>query len=465
MTEQLVKKVLATMQRYGMIARGDHLVVGVSGGADSMCLLQVLYALRDHWALRLTVAHLDHLLRGEQSHRDAEFVHARAEQLGLPCIIEQRDVRMYQTRHGMSLQEAAREVRYSFLMDVLRRCNAQRIALGHHADDQAETLLMRLLRGAGLTGLTGIPPVRDRIIRPLLEVRRAEIEQFLAQHGIAFLADTSVYEQYYMRNKIRHQLLPLLQRQYNPQIVTALARTAQTLRQDEQLLEKRAADAVAEARLPDADGLVYDLAVLQASEPSLRPRIVRQMIRAAKGDTRRITFRHIDALCRLMDGHGRSQTVQLPGGIWCRREYDRLSFTRKPSTATCSYEYCFASLPERVALREIGKTIFFEIVENTGEVPQHEADSGASVVIDYAAAQMPLTVRAWLPGDRFVPLGMQGTKKLQDFFTDRKVPRSIRQSIPIVLFNNRIAWVAGHQIDDRFKISAATTMLLAMRIA
>ena len=239
-----------------MFAAGDHVVVGVSGGADSIALLHALHAIKDELELRLTVAHLNHGLRGEAAQRESDFVQKIARTLAVPCICELRDVRADKHTTGECLQEAARTVRYSFFTEVLERCHAQKLALGHTMDDQAETVLIRLLRGASTRGLGGIPPVRNgTIVRPLINVRRSSIEHFLQERGIAFVPDTSADEPQYLRNKIRHELLPLLTRQYNPRVVEALCTTADLARDDEELLQEAAAR-VADEALQPGDGCV-----------------------------------------------------------------------------------------------------------------------------------------------------------------------------------------------------------------
>jgi len=461
----IVEHFIKTIQKYSMLADGDHVVVGVSGGADSLCLLHLLHALKDRWHLRLTVAHLDHMLRGEESRKDAEFVRGIADGLGIPCVVEQRDVRAYKEKKNLSLQEAAREVRYAFFMDVLRKCDAHKIAIGHHADDQAETILMRLLRGASLRGLTGIPPVRDGIIiRPLIEVTRREIEEYLQEKNISYIRDTSGSEQHYLRNKIRHGLMPLLQKEYNPQIVKAFTSMAETLRADSDMLEDVVEQAVAGCLAQGRGEMRCSLDLLKKYSPSLRGRMFRTMISRLKGDTRALSFKHIDAVCRLAEGQGPSRLVLLPGG-WCvRREYDSLIFTRRSRNKN-AYCYSFDTIPESMHIEELGRTIFFSIEDRLPDADALKKSGGDVALLDYGAVAMPLVVRNWLPGDRFYPLGLGGSKKLQDFFTDSKVPRRRRAGIPVLLFQDKIAWVCGCRIDERFKIGPATAKIIRVRLA
>ncbi|MCX8043475.1 MAG: tRNA lysidine(34) synthetase TilS [Desulfobacterota bacterium] len=458
------QNILETIRRYDMLRYGDHVVVAVSGGADSMCLLHVLVRLRERWNLKITVAHLDHMLRGERSRNEAVFVRSWAEKFGCNVVIEQRDVRAYKDVHGNSLQEAAREVRYDFLIDVCKRCGAQRIALGHTADDQAETVLMHLLRGSALDGLSGMPPVRDGIIiRPLIHVHRSQIVHYLTVHGITYIEDTSSHEQHYLRNKIRHHLLPLLRNEYNPQIASVLTRTASALRQDAMILEQYTAQNIPQPHIICGERHVYSVAQVKGINETLLPRVIRHMIRSFKGDLWGITSRHIAAVSRLVSIGGASKSVLLPGNIICRREYDDLVFTKQGDTQQ-KFEYRFERLPECIDIPEIGRSIQISIQPASQALQQVAMLPANQACIAYDAVRLPLVVRTWRPGDRFMPLGLGGVKKIQDFFSDRKVPRSKRSTVPILLFDDTVAWVCGYQIDDRFKVLPSTKTILWMHL-
>ncbi len=438
--------------------------MGVSGGADSVFLLHALYALRDKRHLALTVVHLNHMLRGQKSEREAEFVRQLARQLYLPCVIEQRNVGDLKKTEGLSLQEAAREVRYGFFQEVLKRMDAQKIALGHHADDQAETVLMWLLRGTALKGLSGMHPFRDnQYIRPLIEITREEIEAYLHDHMIAYVPDVSRQELHYLRNKIRHQLIPLIKKEYNPQIVSALNRTADLARLDNAVLDCEIKGILKQC-IREEDNRVYcSISEIKKHDQALYGRLVRGIIVALKGDMRAVHFRHINAVCGLLEAQGSSKQVQLPGG-WCVwREYDRLVFSGSQSGAE-PFCYTFDKLPDSVRIREIGKTIFFQVCNaNTA----HGSFAGKEKNVEFLdnnQVQFPLVVRNWLPGDRFYPLGLHGSKKLKDFFTDSKVPVRARHNIPVVSFHNKIAWVCGLRIDERFKVTSDSKKVLKMWI-
>ncbi len=325
----LEQRVLRTIKKHGMISPGDHVLAAVSGGADSVAMLHMLHGLQEHLGIQLSVAHMDHGIRGEAAQREAFFVQGLARRLGIACVAEARDVPAHKSASGLSLQEAAREVRYGFFRDAMAATGANKLALGHHADDQAETVLMRLVRGASLKGLAGIPACREgHIIRPLICIERREIEAWLGGRGIEFVPDTSAGEQHYLRNKIRHQLLPLLRKEYNPGIVATLGRTAALVRQDEQALEALVEGMVSSHVATRQDEHTIAIAALQEAGPDLSGRCVRRIIAGLKGDTRELTEKHIAAVVRLIENPGPSRTVQLPGP-WCvRRHYGALVFAR-----------------------------------------------------------------------------------------------------------------------------------------
>ncbi len=458
--------VVKTIKKYRMITPGDHVIVGVSGGADSVALLSVLHGLRKKWNITLTVAHLNHMLRGEAAKREACFVAQRAETMGIPCVAEERDVRGVKIKEGGSLQEAARIARYQFFLDVCRRRNAQKIALGHHADDQAETLLMWLIRGTSLKGLAGIPPLRDEIIiRPLITVSRREIEAYLEEKGLTFIPDSSAGEQHYLRNRIRHQLIPLLQQEYNPRIVATLSRLSELLRGENEALELMVGEIAQKILIAQNEQeMRFSIDHLKQCREELWGRIIKNIVAQLTGSSRGIYFRHIEAVCNLAAGTGPEKTVQLPAGWSVVREYNQLIFTGEKSRSI-SYCYVLDALPERITIEEIKKDICFAVEEVPGSpeevlIRQKDVD-----FLDYNTIQFPLTLRNYQPGDRFHPLGLRGSKKLKDFFIDNKIPRRERHTFPVLLSRQEIVWVGGLRIDDRFRVGADTRKVLKVWVA
>lgn len=435
------------------ITSGERLVVAVSGGVDSMVLLDVLACLRDRLGLRLHVAHVHHGLRGRAADRDAALVVAEAARRGLGISLARVDPA--ERPRGESVEAWARSARYRCLEAVRREARASRILIAHTQGDQAETLLLNLLRGTGPRGLAGIPPVRDRILRPLLSVSRAAVEAYAAARGVAFREDASNASGAYRRNRVRHRLLPLLARDYNPRIVESLASLAGLMREDEAALTALAASLVA-AGVRKAGPVVYlDLATFQSAPPAVTRRALHEAVRMARPGFHSLTRRHLEALGRLL---ARDAVVRLPGGLLARRAGDavRIETATAPSRAPEDGRRPPAGPPE-IPVR-LGKwtpwaplgcvlrarRLTGDFVRPAGRVRWRE-------VLSPKVLEAPLSLRGWRPGDRFQPLGLTGVKKLQDFFVDAKVPRSQRRWIPLLFTGDRIAWVVGHRIAEDFR--------------
>lgn len=459
----LVEKVKKTIEKYNMLKPGDHVVAAVSGGADSVALLCVLKALESDLAITVSAAHMDHMIRGRQSAKEMAFVRELADGMGVDCIAEARDVPAVKRDDGLSLQEAAREVRYAFLSEMLEKRGADRIAVGHHADDQVETVLMWFVRGASLKGLTGMPPVRDKVfIRPLIEVHRSEIEQYLEEKRIKYVPDTSADEMHYLRNDIRHKLLPLLRKAYNPRIDEAIIRMTGLLRQDDEFLDSCAMQSVEACMIDTDDDLCCSIEKIRNCPEPLYGRMVMNMVARVKGDTRGITFKHAAAVCSLMT-EGPSKVVQLPGNLNVMREYNRLIFTCRDEEGS-AYQYFFDNLPQEVVIESAGIKLIFNIIATADPEKLLKKRDRQTELLNYDEISFPLCIRSFRPGDRFCPLGMENSKKLKDHFIDEHIPPRQRRKIPLVVSGDRIACVCGSRIDNRFKLGRDTSRVLAIRM-
>ncbi|MGB9661719.1 MAG: tRNA lysidine(34) synthetase TilS [Moorellaceae bacterium] len=447
--ESVLDRVRQTIDRYGLLTKGDTVVVGVSGGPDSLALLHCLLLLREEYGVDLHVAHLNHLLREEAAAREAAFVRELAAGWGLPVTVAARDVRAYQRKRKLSLEEAAREVRYRFLYEVAEKVGAGKIAVGHQADDQAETVLLNLLRGSGLTGLKAMVPRRDRIIRPLLFVTRAEIESYCREKGLTPCWDLSNLDTAYRRNKIRHELLPLLAREYNPGIVLALARTAAILAEENELLEEIAGKALAQITLEQGRGFIkIDGKGFSALGAAVQRRVLRQVVLRLGGGA---GFEHIETL-RVMISTG-AGSLTLPGGLKVQVEEEEARFARVGEEETWAPVFSYPlRVPGITLLPEISRRIRAELAPP----PENPVCPPYEAWLDRDRLQGALVVRNWLPGDRFRPLGMKGTKKLQDLFVDAGIPAAERRRLPVVLCGENIVWVAGVRMAEEFKITPST---------
>jgi len=458
-----IQKIKKTIEKFSMLKKGDHVVVAVSGGADSVVLLSVLTSLKAGLGINVTAAHMDHMIRGDQSKKEMAFVQSLASGMGVECIAEARDVSAVKNDDGLSLQEAAREVRYAFLKETMDMVQADKVAIGHHGDDQVETALMWFIRGASLKGLSGMPPKRGGVfIRPLIETTRKEIEQYLKENSIEYIRDTSMNEQHYLRNDIRHNLLPFLRKGYNPRIDDTILRMTHLLRQDDELLERQAKQAVDACLLESEDELSCSIEKMRKNPKALHGRMVMDLVERIKGDTRGITFKHVDSVCACIS-EGPSKVVQLPQGLCVWREYDKLIFTYKQEQAL-KYYFSYDSLPESVRIEEAGMKLFFNVLENSEIEKLLEKQEPNTEFLDLDEIRFPLVVRSALPGDRFFPLGMEHSRKLKDLFIDLKVPVRERSRTLLLVSEERIAYVCGLRIDDRFKLKKGRSRVLKVRV-
>jgi len=442
-----------------MISRGEKVLVAVSGGADSVCLLHLFLEARRSLGLRLAVAHFDHGLRGASSRADASFVRKLAARHRLA---------FYQGRSsgrgdgGEGLQEAARRERLDFLLRTARRRRCHRVALAHNAGDQAETMLMRFLAGAGPAGLGGIPPLShgETIIHPLLEITRADIESYLESRGISWRQDPSNEKPVYLRNRLRLKLLPQLARRYNPRIVAHLGELAALLRRDGELLDDLAGSLLQECP-SRRDEHFFPAGILKRSHPALLTRAFLAALRSLAPGEREFGRRHLEAMLT-HPGTARLLTWDLPGGIVASRDGTGLTLRkgRLPPPATAGIHL---PAPGSALLPlSLGKVT--ASVRRRGEF-FHPRLAGLpwKVALDWEKVAPPIVLRRRRPGDRIQPLGLGGRRKVKDILIDRKVPRPVRDRLPLVCDSRGIIWIPGIVPSHRCRVTRATEKLLFLR--
>ena len=468
----MLRKLKRAIDRYRLLASGDHVLVAVSGGADSMALLHALHSEAPSLGITLTVAHLDHRIRGRTGEEDAAFVTRFARKRGLDVITGRADVPRAAARKGMSLEMAARDARYRFLVRTARRVNATVIATAHHADDQAETVLLKLARGAGARGLAGIPRKTSvhgyPLVRPLLDVTRHEIIAYLRSRKQAWREDETNGDDTFLRNRVRHQVLPFLETFLNPSIRQALRRTADVLGEEDGVLE-RAADEALSACLLNRRGRGVDIARLQVRPLALRRRILRSWLVRSGVPAGTITFdllERIDETAR--GGSGRRQTP-LPGGGRVVIEQGRLAVQRRTAAKDVG-----RSAPFRQALDIPGETLLPDPGLRIGATVHpglHRPKPGgagrypARASISRAAVgRKRVYVRSWRPGDRMRPLGLAGTKKLQDIFMDEKVLVYCRARIPVFECGGEIVWIPGYRVAQGWEVKDPALPALHLRV-
>lgn len=462
----LIQQVAEQIKKHSMVTGGETVVVGVSGGPDSVALLHILYRLKESLNIRLVVAHLNHCFRGAEAEADAGYVRELAGQLKLEAYVESRDVPAYSVERGISAQVAAREVRYGFLSEVAVRTGAAKVALGHHADDQAETILLHLIRGTGTGGLRGMLPVRDEFfIRPLLTVRRRDIEAYCRHHGLAVRYDSSNTQTKYLRNRVRLELAPLLEKNYNPNWVETVNRLGEILREEDDYLEQQADRYYRRIKQGPGDSTVYlNRERLLACPAALRRRVIRKAWSELCGDSGDLEFKHIDKVLEIIKGGGGRRQFALPRGVIFISGYGLVELTLDhKNEGVPFYQYCL-KVPGVTTIPETGVSIGARVI------PAHEAGDPSSLdpceaLLDFDRLTHPLVVRRRLNGDRFEPLGLEGSVKLKKFFIDHKVPRQYRDYIPLVASGSDIVWVAGLRPGERWKVTEQTTTCLRLHIA
>lgn len=455
----------------------DSVLIAVSGGADSVVLLDLLTRVQKPFNLKLAVCHLNHGLRGSESDRDCDFVKHLAGTMDIPFYSGFRDVAAHQKTHRLSLEEAARQLRYEFLFETADRHGYQRIATAHHADDNAELVLMNLMRGSGPAGLSGMAHqgFENRLIRPLLEITRSEIMDYLTWAGLSFREDRSNQDRTILRNRIRLELLPDIERSYQHGFSRILTRTARIVRDDEawmdSLVEPLFQSLVMQKTFHD---LTMSCSALTRLHVAAQRRIIRKAIGQVKGDLRRITLSHVNSVVELINrdkGHG---NLDLPGQIRIRRDRDELTIVKEtkplrqcPPDAPIR-EFCYtverpSSKYFSLHLPETGHFFRFSVLSES-DLSHPEQAPPETALLDMSRLDFPLTFRNIRQGDRFTPLGMKGHQNVSRFFINTKTPQSVRARCPVLVSGQDIVWVCGHRIDNAYRLNPETEKVLKIEL-
>lgn len=472
-----VRRALAAEAR---IPPKASVLVGVSGGGDSVALLHLLHELTAGDGTTLAVAHLDHGLRPGDGPREAAFVLDLARRLGIPCHIRRADVAADARALGLGMEETGRLVRYRFFADLRRIGGYDHVALGHHGDDNAEQVLLNLLRGSGPAGLAGIPVRRSNgIVRPLIQLRRKDLAAYRRVGGIAHLTDPSNSDPGPLRNRIRHQLIPHLAQTYNPRIAQGLNRLAGILRDEEEWIDALVApclDRCTRSRTTEEIGLDTDR--LCRCHPAAQRRIIRAALaRIGDGSLKRIGYRHVDAVLDLARPAGSDGRLDLPRRIRVRRRGRLLSLTRMtrplresqnpPETGANPFAWaCTISavpLPETgpvvVPLTAIDQCIELQALPFR-KIPEFHNAGQTKAFFDMDALSFPMQVRNWRPEDRFIPLGLKSSLRVGRFLENRGLSKEERSRVPVMESGGRIVWVVGHRIDETVRIGPKTRRVL-----
>ncbi len=463
------QRALQFIRQHRLMNTGETLVVAVSGGPDSVCMLHILSKLQPELDIKLHSAHLNHRLRGAESRADAEYVAELAQRLGIPATIEERDVPAYRAEHRLSLEEAAREVRYVFLAEVAKKVGASRVAVGHTVDDHLETIIMHIIRGTGITGLRGLQPVTEfrlprvnvTVVRPVLSLSREKTAEYCRQNRLEPCLDASNLWLKPLRNRVRLELLPLL-KSYNPGVTDSLLRLSRLATDDLEYIDGEVTRLWDNVVRTEKGVIVLDKKKLNGLAPALQRQLLRRCIERLLGTLKDVEERHIEEIIpALRKPAGRR--VSLPEGLTFAVEYDRYLL------GTNLYEMIpFPQLDGVFQLNVPGETripgwrVEAEIMsrKHMPEMPQ----DNMTACFDLDRVGYKIEVRAPKTGDRFQPLGMKELKRVSEFMIDARIPRDWRKRVPVFSTPEQIIWVAGWRIDDRVKVTPETRRVLYLRM-
>lgn len=489
----LFQSVKKTIRAFNMLQKSDAVLIGVSGGPDSVALFHILHLLAPEMSLSLGVAHLNHCLRGKDSDNDEMFVQSLCKQFDLPYYSTREDVLAFKKQHGLSLEEAARRVRYEFYYTTAKENGFNKIALGHHQDDNAELILMHLFRGSGPLGISGIPPIRSlkedsiHIIRPFIEQSKSQLINFLNKKDIEYVVDASNQDPSHLRNAIRHELLPLLKTTYNPNITETLNRLSSIIRSEETWLEDIIGPLFDQIATRTENQITLRVSDFNRLPEAAQRRILRKSILEIKGNIRRITLSHVDSMIALAKKGDVTSRLDFPDQLRVLKTDDDLMLIQESKPLRDStpanenrmepfYSYRVVDPikgsdsdnrpvnPDKSIQNMQSVSLFIKEINaylkysklRSKDLPNFKKTGQHTAFIDYDKLSFPLLLRNVMAGDRFTPMGMTGKQKLKKYFIDHKIPRHSRTNIPVLLSNEKIVWVVGHRVDDAFKVISTT---------
>jgi tRNA(Ile)-lysidine synthase len=450
----LSTRIAVTIREQQLFRPGDTLIIGLSGGADSTALLDLLRRLPGT-PLRLIAAHLNHCLRGAESDADEEFCRRLAAQYQIPFVSRRVDVKAIADKGALNLEDAGRRARIALFDELLTTWQATAVVLAHHADDQAETVLMRLLRGSGMSGLAGMPYRNGRgYVRPLLDISRAEIEAHLIDRGLVWREDGSNLDRSFLRNRIRHELLPLLER-YNPSIRAGLTTTATLLSAENELLDELTIQAAGQICHETAHGPSCCIHLLTEQPQALQRRIIRLILSRLRGNLEQFTFLHVDAVCRMVVSSRPNARINLPQGIIAVKEYDALVFR---TGGEMTHQQAELPIPGPGVYQLPGGAL---LTVEVSQLPAHLDKTGSSTVyFDLDNVPFPWHVRTFLPGDRIQQNGMTGRKKVKAIFIDGKIPLAQRSRLPLLFCGDELIWLCGLRRSHRGRLDDGSSRII-----
>ncbi len=448
----LIKKIKNFISENSLINENDRILVGLSGGPDSIFLL---YILHNYFNNQLIIAHINHKLRGIDSDLDEKFIRTISQKLKIPLYVIREDVKKLSTKNKKSIEEVGRDVRFSFFNKILKVENFNKIALGHNLDDNVETILINFIKGSGMKGLIGIPEKRDNIIHPIINIKKEEILKYLEENKIEYRIDKTNFETDYLRNKVRNYLLPIIEKEFNKNFKEKILSLSNILKVEDKFLDDLVENIKNDILKFEDDFVKIDLKKLQNLHLSLKRRLIRKVIDHFNKDLREYPLDHIDKVISL-ENKKTGKEIELPLNLIAVKDKNNLIIERRDFEIPDFY----IEIPDIGSYQEIGMKIELSLVEKISKVK----DPFISF-FDYDKIELPLKIRKPMFGEKFKPLGLKKEKKIQDFFVDSGIPKSVRWNLPILLDKkDDILWIVGVRISDDYKVTNLTNRVICIKI-
>ena len=451
----LIKNNIINMK---LINHGDNILIALSGGPDSVFLFHNLRKLRETLSFNLYASHINHMYRGKDAMHDEEFARKLCDKYGIILFVKQKNATEYAKELKVTEEEAGRVLRYDFFKENLKEVGGGKVALAHNLNDQAETVLQRIIRGTGIDGLSAMSFQMDNLIRPMLNISRNEIMNYLHENNYDYCIDITNTQDIYGRNKIRLNLIPYLEQNFNPNIQSSLYRMSETMGRDKKIIEKYVEVKFAKALKEKSDlRVVMDLIMLKSLDIGEMGRIIRRGIEELKGNTVNVEMKHIDSAISLISSRKTGKKINLTDGFTIEISYDNFIINKTVEKVT-DFEYNIV-LNRLNQIDEINKTLVAAVadIEDMSEVNIKDKDV---ISVDYDLIKGSLVARNRRLGDSMIPCGMKGSKKIKDIFIDLKIPKEERDSKLIIADDENIIWLEGYRINDKYKVSAATKKIL-----
>lgn len=433
MNRQIISEVINTIEKHKLIQNGDKILAGLSGGADSVCLVHILKALSEIYNISIYAAHINHNIR-ESAARDMEFSAQLCEKMGIECFIKSADVNKYARENKIGTEEAARKIRYDFFEEICGKNDINKIATAHNQNDLAETVLMNFIRGSGLGGLCGIPYRRGRIIRPLLDISRSKTEEYCRRNNLKFMTDETNFERIYTRNKLRLDVIPYIQENINKNFIRRIAENSDIIIQENDFMKNCAENIFTQAFEFREGRYTLDISRLEGCHTAIVRRVMLMYFGKIYNTEKNMDKNFADAAVRLMKGQS-GKSIDLPDNVILKNEYGILYAQKKTALPEYSGE--------------------INLIKTYGVKSEKPDKNRIFIKPEFAEG---LSLRYKKDGDYFYPYGMEGGKKLKKFFSDLKLPQHIRGRIPLVVSkDDEIVWIAGIRADRRFLAEEGST--------